>query len=139
MKLNVGNLLPSRAGGATADNAPASAEDSPSPAGKSPSRSGRSMAVGTKIFALVGFCLALLGVVAGVSIWQMNKIGVEIEGIAERDLPMTSGLTEVTIHQLEQAVNFERAIRTGEEMKKYPAAREEFEKSVRTFEELTIK
>ena len=39
--------------------------------------------------ALVGFCLALLGLVAGTGIWQMNKIGVEIEGIAERDLPLT--------------------------------------------------
>ena len=97
------------------------------------------MKIGTKIFALVGFCLVLLGVVAGVSIWQMNKIGMEIEGIAERDLPLTAGLMQITIHQLEQAINFERAIRTGEEMEKHPAARAEFEKAVGKFEELTGK
>ena len=97
------------------------------------------MKIGTKIFALVGFCLALVGVVAGVGIWQMNKIGIEIEGIAERDLPLTSGLTQITIHQLEQAINFERAIRTGEEMVKHPESRAKFEKAVTIFDELTVK
>jgi len=97
---------------------------------------GKSMKIGTKIFALVAFCLGLLVLTAGVGIWQMNKIGMEIEGIAERDLPLTSALTKITIHQLEQAVNFERAFRTAEEMAKYPEAKKEFEKAVRTFESL---
>lgn len=95
--------------------------------------------IGTKIILLVGFCLALLGVVAGTSVWQMNKIGIEIEGIAERDLPLTKGLTQIAIHQLEQAVNFERAIRTGEELKEHSASRKEFEKSSNTFKSLSKK
>ncbi len=33
-----------------------------------PSRTGGSMKIGTKIFSLVGFCLALLAAVAGTSI-----------------------------------------------------------------------
>ncbi|MBL4645114.1 MAG: HAMP domain-containing protein [Rhizobiales bacterium] len=106
---------------------------------KVPSGSGGSMKVGTKIFALVGFCLGLLVLNSGVSIWQMNKIGIEIEGIAERDLPMTEALTSITIHQLEQAVNFERGFRSAEEIAEHPEAREVFEKSVRTFEELAVK
>jgi hypothetical protein len=110
MKLNLKKILPSRA------------DDSKSSADKKPLKSGGSMKISTKIFALVGLCLALLGLVAGSGAWQMNKIKVEIEGIAERDLPLRAGLTQITIHQLEQAVNFERAIRTGEEMKEHPAS-----------------
>lgn len=102
-------------------------------------KTGGSMKIGTKIFGLVGFCLLLLGLVAGVSIYQMNKIGGEIEGIAERDLPMTSALTSITIHQLEQAVNFERAMRSAEQMEKHSEAKTEYQKSVKKFKKLTAK
>ncbi|MGI9384915.1 MAG: HAMP domain-containing methyl-accepting chemotaxis protein [Methyloligellaceae bacterium] len=98
---------------------------------------GKSMKVGTKIMAVVGLCLVFLAIVAVTGIWQMSKIGGEIEGIANRDIPMTEALTKVTIHQLEQAINFERAIRIGEEMQKHPAKRTEFEESVRKFEALS--
>lgn len=102
-------------------------------------RGGKSMKVGTKVMALVGFCLALLGIVAALSIWQMDKIGGEIENIAERDIPLTEALTKITIHQLEQAINFERGVRTGEEMQTHPATAKEFKKAVQTFEHLTPK
>ncbi|MBZ0217274.1 MAG: MCP four helix bundle domain-containing protein, partial [Fimbriimonadaceae bacterium] len=98
-----------------------------------------SMKIGTKIFALVAFLMVLLALVSGISIWQMNKIGTEIVGIADRDLPLTEGVTQITVHQLEQAINFERAMRTGMEMNAHPAAREEFKKSVLKFEELSTK
>lgn len=98
---------------------------------------GKSMTVGAKIMANVGFCLLLLTVVAGLSIWQMSKIGVEIAGIAERDVPLTKALTDITIHQLEQAINFERAVRTGEEMQTHHSAHEEFAAAVKKFKKLT--
>ncbi|MCH8239979.1 MAG: hypothetical protein IIB62_08010, partial [Proteobacteria bacterium] len=98
---------------------------------------GGSMRVVTKIFALVGFCLALLAVVSGVTIWQINKISVEIGGIVERDIPLTGQLTEITIHQLEQAINFERAFRAGEVMREHTGSKKIYEKAVRIFEGLT--
>ncbi len=104
-----------------------------------PKHSGKSMKIGTKIFALVGFCLGLLVLVSGVGIWQMNKIGVEIEAIAERDLPLTEALTLVTIHQLEQAVNLERSFRAAIEMSTRQEAKAEFEKAVSKFEKLSKK
>ncbi len=103
------------------------------------SQSGKSMKIGAKIIALVGFCLGLLVLVSGVSIWQMNKIGVEIEAIAERDLPLTEALASVTIHQLEQAVNLERSFRAAIEMSKRHEAKAEFKKAVGTFERLSKK
>ena len=98
-----------------------------------------SMKIGSKIFLLVGFCLALGVLASGISIWQMNKIGVEIEAIAERDIPLTDALTQITIHQLQQAINFERAFRAGQMMKQHAGSREEYAKAVRKFKGLTGK
>lgn len=102
-----------------------------------PKAARRSMKVGTKVYALAGLCLLMLVGVAGFSIWQMSKIGIEIEGIAERDIPLTESLTKIKVHQLEQAVYFERGFRRGEQMQAQPDAREEFEKVAKKFGELS--
>lgn len=68
-----------------------------------------------RIFA-VSLTLILFSVVVGtVSFVQMDKIGNEITEIAEEDIPLIKILTEITTHQLEQAILLERAIRFGEE------------------------
>ena len=66
--------------------------------------------IGLKLYAIVGLSLAALVIVSVSAITQMSRIGAEIEGIAERDIPLTEILTKITIHQLEQAVLFERAL-----------------------------
>ena len=104
-----------------------------------PAARSSSIGVGTKIYGIVALCLALLAVVGGAGVWQMGKIGAELESIAEQDIPLTSALTKVTIHQLEQAVNFERAFRFGEEMTRHAEIRKNFEKTVHHFEELSGK
>jgi methyl-accepting chemotaxis protein len=83
--------------------------------------------------------LALLVVVAGTGIFQMQKIGAEIEEIAEQDMPLTEAITAITIHQLEQAINFERTLRYGEEMAHSEKSAKHFEESFAKFEELTHK
>jgi methyl-accepting chemotaxis protein len=104
-----------------------------------PTSRSSSMSVGFKIYGIVGLCLALLAVVGGGGVWQMGKIGAELESIAEVDIPLTSGLTKVTFHQLEQAVNFERAFRFGQEMTRHAEIRKDFEKTVHKFEQLSSK
>ncbi len=103
------------------------------------SRIGGTATVGRKIAYVIGLCLALVVGVAGTGILQMQAIGVEIEGIAERDVPLTNAVTAITVHQLEQAINFERALRYGEEMKANSHARAPFEKAVHEFESLSAK
>ncbi len=69
-----------------------------------------------RMFALLAVNIAFL---VGLSVFtgvQLRAIGSEIEEIAELDVPIASLLTKVTVHQLEQAVHFERAVRYGEEM-----------------------
>ena len=63
----------------------------------------------------------------------------EIEEIAEQDVPLTQAVTNITIHQLEQAVNLERAFRFGEKMQQNEHAAEQFALAVKKFHELAVK
>ncbi|MDA1311394.1 MAG: HAMP domain-containing protein, partial [Proteobacteria bacterium] len=99
----------------------------------------RSLGVGAKIGSVVAICMIALVAVSGISITQMQKINTEIEGIAERDIPLTEIVTKITVHQLEQAINFERSVRYGEEMHTHASARPHFEESVHKFEKLSAK
>ncbi len=95
--------------------------------------------VGTKIQSIVSIIIVLMITVAGTAIYQIYKIGEELTGIAERDIPLTEILSKITTHQLEQSVYFERAIRFGEEMAHEPAAREHFATATEHFESLAGK
>ncbi len=94
---------------------------------------GWSMTVGAKIFGVVGFCLSLLAIVACVSIWQISRIGDEIDSIADRNLPLTEALTRVTVHQFEKSINFERAFRAGLTLDSDRDAQATFETAVANF------
>jgi len=73
-----------------------------------------------KLLAIVGLCLVATVVVAVIGIWQMSRIGAEIEAVAEEDMPLTAVVSRVTVRQLEQAVllrgevgKFIAGLRTG--------------------------
>ncbi|MBE0366956.1 methyl-accepting chemotaxis protein [Pseudoalteromonas aurantia] len=66
--------------------------------------------IGKKIYFL-GFTQLFLMIILGIySIAQMDKIGKSLMDIAEEDIPLTKLITNVTEHQLEQAILFERAM-----------------------------
>lgn len=109
------------------------------PASVSKIKLNSSLSVGFKMLGVVAFCLALLVAVAGVSIWQMSRIGHEIEGIAERDLPLTGVLTKVTTHQLEQAISLERALRASGIKEQGANAEKAYEQAFAKFTELADK
>ncbi len=67
--------------------------------------------VATKVGILAGVLLSLSLAIGGTAIYKTQQIGVEIEEIAEGDLPMIAILTELEVSQLEQAITFERALR----------------------------
>ena len=70
-----------------------------------------SLRIGQRVYALAGVLLIVLGVVGGVGIYKMTVIGNELEEIAEVDLPLAAGLEKATVHQLEQAILLEKALR----------------------------
>jgi methyl-accepting chemotaxis protein len=72
------------------------------------------LSIGQKIMAVVGFTILSVIAVGAVSVMNMAKIGQEIEQIAETDLPIVNTLGNITVHQLEQAVLFERGLRLAQ-------------------------
>ena len=100
-------------------------------------RRGFNLTIRQKLIGIVSLIIFLLVAVAGVGIFQMQSIGSEIEEIAEQDMPLTEAITKITVHQLEQAINFERLLRYGEEIESDPSAEAKFEKAFEHFEKLT--
>ncbi|MEP3665956.1 MAG: methyl-accepting chemotaxis protein, partial [Roseibium sp.] len=94
----------------------------------------RSGSIGVKIMAVVGTCLLGLVVVAVIGLFQLNKIGVLIDGIANKDIPLTNAVSQITVHQLEQSINLERAFKAGVMMSEHSAARDEFFEARHVFE-----
>lgn len=63
--------------------------------------------ISQKIYLLGMSQLALMLIMGLVSLGQMNKIGVELVDIAEKDVPLNNAITQITVHKLEQAIAFE--------------------------------
>ena len=72
-----------------------------------------SLRISSRIYLFAALQLTLLLLLGGISLTQMQKIGIELINIAEEDIPITNGLTHITENQLEQAVLFERSLALG--------------------------
>jgi methyl-accepting chemotaxis protein len=74
----------------------------------------KSLKIGTKIMGMVGILLLLMAVCSGFGIIKIGQIGEQLKTIAEEDIPLTEAINEINVHQLNQAIWFERALRFGE-------------------------
>ncbi len=97
------------------------------------------LSVGQKLLGVMAVSLILLVSTAGTGLYQLYKIGGEIEAIAEQDMPLTEIITKITVHQLEQAIQFERAVRYGEEMQTDKTKAADFAKTRASFDKLNNK
>lgn len=97
------------------------------------------ISVKTKVYSMVGFLIGALVLSTGYGLYSMNKIGGELITIAEEDIPLTKIVTEITVHQLEQAINFERVLRYSEEIGKEPSAEKHYKESIKHFKNLSHK
>lgn len=88
-----------------------------------------------KLLGSAGFLLLLLIFSSGFAIYSMNNIGQELEAIAEQDIPLTEKLAAITTHQLEQAVQFERALHYGNQLQSAEGAAAHFRKAVQRFDD----
>ena len=93
----------------------------------------RNMKISWKIYALVAMLLMVTMGTAGFGIYQMQVIGEEIKEVAEQDIPLTETVTKITLHQLEQAVLFERGLAIGEELASDPSQLGHFQEVVGKF------
>jgi methyl-accepting chemotaxis protein len=92
--------------------------------------------ISTKIYGLVSILLVLLVLTSAIGIYQMMKVGVEITDVAEIDIPLTAKVTQITVHQLDQAVLLERGLAVGTQIKSNPAETKHFHEIVKHFKEL---
>lgn len=95
------------------------------------------MSVKAKIVGTAALLLGLLGLSSGYALYSIAKIGQELNAISERDIPLTEQITAITVHQLEQAIQFERTLHLGVLLRQTTAATERFRESVRAFDEST--
>ena len=89
-----------------------------------------------KVFALAIFGGLLAILISAGSIYSINAVGKQLKQIAEEDIPLTNAVAEITVHQLEQAVSFERAARYAEIMENNPSARQSYKKAKEKFVKL---
>ena len=87
----------------------------------------RSLSIGAKIIALIAVCLVGLVFVAGISLWQLVSIGSLIDDVANRDVPLTNAVTEITTRQLEQSISLERSLLAGLRLEGNQEARQSFD------------
>lgn len=99
----------------------------------------KNMKVGSRIYTGMGVLMLAIIVLAVLSINAMKTVGSELEGIVNNDIPLTSKVTKITEHQLEQAIIYERMIRYGELMAADTHAVEKFEELEKEFEEIAHK
>ncbi len=92
--------------------------------------------VKTQILLLVSIILVLMATMALVAVIAMTRIGQELVEIAEEDMPLIGKITEITEHQLEQAIWFERGLRHGEK-DEHPHQKDLFHQSINHFEDLS--
>ncbi len=91
--------------------------------------------IGHKIWGLVGVMILANIVVVGTIMFQMNKIKKEIHAAAVEHMPLTELTTKLTVHQLEQAIHFERGVGVGWQLAADPEAPELFKKTIQEFED----
>lgn len=91
----------------------------------------------TKLIGFASILLGLLILTSGYAVYSMNSIGKELAAIAEEDIPLTERIALITTHQLEQAVQFERALHYGVMLKTEDTALSHFREAIKSFDEGT--
>jgi len=69
------------------------------------------LSIKQRVLVQTSFSILMIAIICCYALVSSHKIGQEISAIAHEDIPLTKTLTEVSSHQLEQALHFERALR----------------------------
>ncbi len=97
------------------------------------------LTIKAKLALLVAMNVFFFIIACGYAIQQMDQIGEEVVGIAERDLPLIGIVSEITVYQVEMKVLFERAGRFGAMLDHEKSASRRFNEVVVAFDELSAK
>ncbi|MGN7502929.1 MAG: hypothetical protein ACTHPO_08130 [Alphaproteobacteria bacterium] len=64
-----------------------------------------------RVYFLASIAALLLLLLSYLSISSISDIGKKLEEVVQEDIPFTNMVTDITVHQLEQAVMLERSAR----------------------------
>lgn len=92
-----------------------------------------SISIKAKIIGLASLLIGLLLIASIYALLKMGQVGVKIVTITEEDIPLTAIVSQITVNQLEQAINFERAQRYAMLMLEDPSASESYQKAIAAF------
>ncbi len=104
-----------------------------------------SLRIAKKLSVAMMIVLGLFLLSSLFTIAQLVKIGGELEEIADYDIVLTEKFTEATIHQLQQAIYFEKALRDGEILAHDASdvdaekAAKDYDHAVKGFKKLSVK
>ncbi|WP_343561981.1 methyl-accepting chemotaxis protein [Kiloniella sp. b19] len=72
------------------------------------------MSIAHRIYMLIALIAVTATLIASTGIIKMSQVGAELKEIAHEDIPMTRIVTNITLHQLEQAIILERILRAAQ-------------------------
>jgi len=99
----------------------------------------RDIGVKTQLSFITALFLTIILILSITTYLKLTTLGTEIQDVTEQNLPMSKVISQITIHQLQQSINFERVLRYGDEMQTNPLAEKHFKKALEVFEELSKK
>ncbi len=91
------------------------------------------LTIKTRIYGMAVMLISILVICIIYALNSMNQIGNKLITIAEEDIPLTNVVSQITIHQLEQAINFERTLRFGQEIGSEDLAARHFNEALEKF------
>ena len=87
------------------------------------------LSIAKKLSTSIGIVLMAFIITNLFTVFQLLKIGSELEEIADYDIVLTEKFTQATMHQLHQAIYFERALKDAEILDKDQRAVEDYQHS----------
>ncbi|WNO08406.1 methyl-accepting chemotaxis protein [Teredinibacter sp. KSP-S5-2] len=93
----------------------------------------------TKIIGVCSILVFLLIFNVWFAVSSMNKIGVEMDGIAKQDIPLSESLAIISQNYLGQIVHYERSLRYGEQMQSGSMYRDRFTREKNAYRDLKKK
>ncbi|WND01544.1 methyl-accepting chemotaxis protein [Temperatibacter marinus] len=93
------------------------------------------LTIRAKLLGIIAVVITLLIIQTMITIFNLQGIKTELEGISDRDMPLTEIITELTTHQLEQSILFERSLRFAVPQERHEGTTENVTLYMRKFEE----
>jgi len=92
-----------------------------------------------KIIGMVALVIGIATVSSAIGISNLSSISRDLNNITTHEMPFNDTVSMIRVHQLDQTVMFEKALRIGAIMKDSPASQEKYKESIKKFDHYSEK